>query len=222
MCQNVWAEIEHGLGYKPDGVRPPEHKRKFARLSALLELADEEFVRLRTDITNYRNELRSGNISKDRDLNDDSIRDYVERSPMVLDVEKQVIDWANSKLDLIAVGSERSGATFRPESTRDAARALHVAGLHTIGDVEAAIARERERLVGYLTHVASRNMPYAIGYDRGFSLFAIGMIVAGRDRNHRLMRSYVEASGHDVDRWYDQVDLIDAVDEAIKVNKKWW
>jgi hypothetical protein len=222
MCQNVWAEIEHGFGYKPDGVRPPEHERRFARLSALLELADDEFVRLRTDVDTYRIELRSGSISKDRDLNDDSVRDFVERSPLVSDVENQIVSWANDHLALNDAVGGRSTLTFRPESTRHTAKALHAAGLHTIGDVESAITRERERLIGYLTELAKRGMPYAIHYDRGFSLIALGMIVAGVERNHRLMRSYVEATGQEGDLWYRYSDLLDWVDKAITSNEKWW
>jgi len=50
MLQHTWAEIEHDLGYKTAYEIPDELKRGFARLAGLLEIADDEFVRLKEDI----------------------------------------------------------------------------------------------------------------------------------------------------------------------------
>ncbi len=53
ILQHAWAEIEHDLGYKGENTIPDDYKRTFNRLSALLESADIEFDRLKTDLTNY-------------------------------------------------------------------------------------------------------------------------------------------------------------------------
>ena len=50
ILQHAWAEIEHDLGYKARHGGPPDVRRRFSKLSALLELADDEFLRLRADV----------------------------------------------------------------------------------------------------------------------------------------------------------------------------
>lgn len=57
LLQHAWAEIEHGLGYKPESV-PDEHIRRFSRLAGMFELADEEFVRLRDGLLQHEQIVR--------------------------------------------------------------------------------------------------------------------------------------------------------------------
>lgn len=47
VLQHAWAAISHKLQYKREGDIPRELRRRLFRLSALLELADEEFMALR-------------------------------------------------------------------------------------------------------------------------------------------------------------------------------
>ena len=46
VLQHAWASISHKLSYKTPSEIPKESRRKLSRLSALLELADDEFSRL--------------------------------------------------------------------------------------------------------------------------------------------------------------------------------
>lgn len=53
ILQHSWAEIEHDIGYKGEFSIPDNAKRSFSRIAALLELADQEFVRLKDVLNQY-------------------------------------------------------------------------------------------------------------------------------------------------------------------------
>lgn len=62
---HTWAEIEHKLEYKKDDDIPTQFKRKFSRISAKLEEADEQFEELRIAINNYRKEMMQSVMEAD-------------------------------------------------------------------------------------------------------------------------------------------------------------
>lgn len=82
--QHVWSTIEHDTGYKGDVKIPQEYKRQFSRLAGMLELADLEFSRLRTTMTEYRRQVeslvKSGQLS-DVPLSTDSFSSYLTLHP---------------------------------------------------------------------------------------------------------------------------------------------
>jgi len=47
--QHAWAAVDHRLTYKSNHEIPRELQRRFARLSAILELADDQFSQLRQE-----------------------------------------------------------------------------------------------------------------------------------------------------------------------------
>jgi ppGpp synthetase/RelA/SpoT-type nucleotidyltranferase len=83
--QHVWSAIEHDIGYKGAVKLPPEYRRQFSRLAGMLELADDEFSRLRITMTNYRRQvqtlIKSGKLDEVQ-LSTDSFRSYLELAPL--------------------------------------------------------------------------------------------------------------------------------------------
>lgn len=82
--QHVWSTIEHDTGYKGNVKILDEHRRQFSRLAGMLELIDDEFSRLRNEITEYRRNVQSlvhsGKLD-DVALTVDSFKSYLEMRP---------------------------------------------------------------------------------------------------------------------------------------------
>lgn len=82
--QHVWSAIQHDIGYKSEIETPIEYHRSLSRLAGLLELADNEFSRIRTAITDYRRRAQklvmSGKFDK-VELDGDTFRSYLQMRP---------------------------------------------------------------------------------------------------------------------------------------------
>ena len=56
--QHAWAAINHDTGYKSGVEIPREYMRQMNRLAGMLEMVDDEFSRIRTEINNYRRRVQ--------------------------------------------------------------------------------------------------------------------------------------------------------------------
>ena len=78
VLQHAWAAIDHRFRYKTTTEIPTHLRRKLFRLSALLELADEEFLNLKRlkeqAARDYANQVEAGEL--DMELNLTSLAAY--------------------------------------------------------------------------------------------------------------------------------------------------
>ena len=83
--QHAWAAINHDTGYKSGIEIPREYMRRMNRLAGLLEMADDEFSRIRSEITDYRRRVQSlvqnGKLD-DVLLDGDTFRSYLQAKPL--------------------------------------------------------------------------------------------------------------------------------------------
>ena len=123
--QHVWSAIEHDIGYKGAVKLPPEFRRQFGRLAGMLELADDEFSRLRTTMTEYRRQVqalvKSGRLDEVR-LSTDSFRSYLDIRPF---------DRLNQRIAAV------NQAELFPTSLMPFLPILEGFGLETLGDIQA-------------------------------------------------------------------------------------
>lgn len=75
MLMHTWAAISHKLLYKREEDIPSPFKRKLNRLSALIELADEQFNQIKNEKEEYNENLTSPDSKFDSsgELNSDSL-----------------------------------------------------------------------------------------------------------------------------------------------------
>ena len=89
--QHVWATMQHDTGYKSEVEIPAEYQRSLNLLAGMLELADEQFSRIRKKINDYRRNIQSLVASGNFDevpLDGDTFRSYCELKPFQRLAEK--------------------------------------------------------------------------------------------------------------------------------------
>ena len=122
--QHVWSTIEHDTGYKGDVKIPDVYMRQFNRLAGMMELIDDEFSRLRIELTEYRRQtlslVKSGKLD-DVPLSPDTFRSYLELHPF---------DRLNGRIAAV------NQAEIFPVSVMSYLPALESFGFETLGDVQ--------------------------------------------------------------------------------------
>ncbi len=84
VLQHAWANMNHDTGYKSGVEIPLIYKRNMSRLAGMLELIDDEFSRIRQEISDYRRNVQklvaSGNLAEVQ-LDGDSFNSYMKIRP---------------------------------------------------------------------------------------------------------------------------------------------
>lgn len=82
--QHMWANMSHNTGYKSGVEVPKEYLRSLNSLAGMMELADNEFSRLRTAINDYRRQVSALMMDRKFDevsLNEETFRSYLKLLP---------------------------------------------------------------------------------------------------------------------------------------------
>lgn len=121
--QHAWAAINHDSGYKSDIDIPREYVRRMNRLAGLLEMADDEFSRIRTELTDYRRRVQqlvaNGKLDEVQ-LDGDTFRSFIQAKPF---------DKLNRRIAAI------NQAEIQEVPLNAYLRVLKALGCNTLGDI---------------------------------------------------------------------------------------
>ena len=190
--QHAWAEVEHDLGYKASEAVPEVIQRRFSRIASLLEIADQEFVSIRSDLSRYRAEVRAALMHQSRPLPLDTVSlAEVVRADVVATLDHDIA---------AAVGGALGEQTWEPGYV---VKLLQHAGLSTTRDVVDAVSAHGERALAMVAPYfafAKEHLQLDVAFidqvHRGYGLFFVAHAVMlhgdelGISKVARLARAY--------------------------------
>lgn len=195
--QHAWAEVEHDLGYKANDVVPDRIRRRFSRIASLLEIADEEFVSIRSDMQSYRTRVQEAIAVPTESLPLDQLSfEAIARNPVIGNLDANIAAALRRPLD---------STPFFPTYL---VRLLRMAGLDTTSAVLAAAQQHAPELPATVSAYA-QFARHHLGLDLraidavkpGYTLFFVAhlVVVRGNDlglgKVATLARMYRELDG---------------------------
>lgn len=201
--QHAWAEVEHDIGYKADAV-PAQIRRRFSRIASLLEIADQEFVAIRSELKAYQDQVQqqlgTGEVTGANNvhLNEISLAALV-GMPAVVALDQAVA---------VALQRPCAATDYFPAYL---VTLLHCAGLVTSNDLRDALAQYSDEVPSVIEEyfVFSQQM-WRFGRDavpeieRGYGLFFLAHVAILRGPELMLSRVARLAA------MYQQLDDLDA------------
>ena len=173
ILQHAWAEIEHDLGYKSKYAIPIHIRRRFSRLSGLLELADYEFDGLRKNLRDYSEEVAA---AQDIDILIDkvSLTHFIKRSDLVRMLDDEIQN---------QTGLELAFEDWFAESLIDK---LLFVGVSKLSDLETGLMHRSNVISRFaIEHLKGRTYSRI---HRGVSIyyFCTGLLAESGDENRVL------------------------------------
>ena len=133
ILQHAWSAINHDLGYKNKYGVPREVTREFARLAGLMEIADDEFIRVRDAMNRYTEKIHekiTGDSADDVLIELVSLNEYMQLNPKMQGFIKRIAEIENSEITFV--------------SAENYVAQLKWLKLETIGDLHNALEKHGE------------------------------------------------------------------------------
>ncbi len=201
ILQHSWAEIEHDLGYKSKSAIPDVAKRSFYRISALLEVADIEFVNLKKLLSSYKEEIKVQitDFPNKLQLDQDTLLEFISSSQLFQDLEAEI--QSVSKKPVTGTYGELSIAI----------ETFNTCGIQTIEDLSNKLKEYSKILIGYEKIVSS-------SYDGLGKANAIHSLAVVLQIENNLKEMY-EDNYSEMNSFEEAKSILKSVIEACNVKK---
>ncbi len=177
ILQHAWAEIEHDLGYKAKEEIPVTLRRRFSRLAGLLEVADDDFMRIRDDLTKYTLQVREQVMASPDALLIDavSLEAFIKQDPIFTRLDEEIAANVGGVLKTPSV----SISEHRVQE-------MQLVGLQTIEDVRKALQERKGQVIGYSNTVRQGR---SFSVSRGVSLYYLFLIMIAESGDEERVTS---------------------------------
>lgn len=175
ILQHAWAEIEHDLGYKSGISVPQQFSRRFSRLAGLLELADDEFMRLRNESSAYEEQMPARISADPGEVNVDqaSIAELIRDDATIAELDQEIAMIGHLRL----VDDREVAKSY----ARTRARDLVKLGVTDIGELLRLLQDRRDEILDFVQAWYDKGERNAAPMPKGGSLsFIIYLLVAER------------------------------------------
>ena len=182
--QHAWAAINHDNGYKTGVEIPREYLRRINRLAGILEMADDEFSRIRTEITDYRRRVQqlvqNGKLD-DVLLDGDTFNSYLQARPF---------DALNRRIAAINQAEIQEVPLIRY------LRVFNAFGCKTLGDVQRLVKQYEEDAYRLARHQLGNTDLDIISSAVGIQNICIVCILATGGGKMGLVRFFDAINGY--------------------------
>jgi len=174
VLQHAWSAIDWKLRYKTENEIPSELKRKLYRISALLELADDEFSSISEKSSNIKKSYDK-QISTSKyniEINKESITAYIDKDSVFNSIANSVIGSTNMKYN-----TNKGDTSTRASYVISTAKQM---GLSKISDINQIISNEPELIIESVKRVlnTSRNLSKSpVTFTTKEAILRIAMII---------------------------------------------
>ncbi|HTW16179.1 MAG TPA: hypothetical protein VMF51_13675 [Nocardioides sp.] len=144
VLQHAWAEIEHDIGYKSESAVPRSERRGFSRLAGMLELADDEFVRIRDRLAERQSAIAEGVARGDAGVEIDQDAIYA-----LLTSGDNTLNRMDLAIARFGAGAEATNGMADREYAGARATQLRRCGIEVLGDVKRLLVDHGDEVLEY-------------------------------------------------------------------------
>lgn len=205
ILQHSWAEIEHDLGYKSSIEIPRDIKRRFYRLSGLLELADDEFTNLKIEIEEYSKSLKNQQIEFNEEIYIDaiSLKNYISKSSTIKEINMSI----ENALFCLLIDRPTHSVYFN---------ILKYFNIYKIHELDKIITENKNEIVLFFKEWNINDSYDLDGVSTNISIFYLGYILIGKTMEISQIIDYINAVDIHTESYEDSVFLAERIKNTYK------